>query len=197
MKLFSLLLIAVSCLTAIAQKKEVKANRLAKEASPYLRQHAMNPVNWYPWGDEAFAKAKKENKPILLSIGYSTCHWCHVMERESFEDEKIAAFLNKNYVAIKLDREERPDIDKIYMTSYNVMSGEGGGWPLNVFLTSDLEMFYGGTYFPARDKGRSIGFESVLQQLDKAWKEENAELVKSSKQLTNHLCPLLLLFYFA
>jgi len=187
MKLLSLLLLAISSLTAIAQEKKVVENRLAKEASPYLRQHSKNPVNWYPWGKEAFEKAKKENKPILLSIGYSTCHWCHVMERESFEDKKIAAYLNKHFVAIKLDREERPDIDKIYMTTYNVMSGESGGWPLNVFLTPDLEMFYGGTYFPARDKARSIGFESVLHQLQKAWSEDSKNVVKSAKGLTAHM----------
>ncbi|MFT5905260.1 MAG: hypothetical protein ACI9E1_000855, partial [Cryomorphaceae bacterium] len=170
-----------------ANKQAVKLNRLAKESSPYLRLHAKNPVDWYPWGEEAFAKAKKENKPILLSIGYSTCHWCHVMERESFEDEKIAAFLNKHFVSIKLDREERPDIDKIYMTSYNVMSGESGGWPLNVFLTPDLKMFYGGTYFPPRDRAGRVGFEKVIQQLNVAWTEKNGDVITSANELNKHM----------
>ena len=169
------------------EKKPVKENRLAKEASPYLRQHAKNPVNWYPWGKEAFDKAKKENKPILLSIGYSTCHWCHVMERESFENEAIAKLLNENYVAIKLDREERPDVDKIYMTSYQVMFSENGGWPLNVFLTPDLKMFYGGTYFPPNDKGGRVGFESVLKQLHTAWNDKNDEVLESANGLTEHM----------
>ena len=126
-------------------------NRLATEKSPYLLQHAHNPVDWYPWGEEAFAKARAENKPIFLSIGYSTCHWCHVMERESFEDEKIAAFLNEHFVSIKVDREERPDVDKIYMTFVQATTG-AGGWPLNVFLTPDLKPFFGGTYFPPDDR---------------------------------------------
>lgn len=187
MKIFSFILFLISSVFLVAQEKKMVENRLAKEASPYLRQHSKNPVDWYPWGEEAFAKAKKENKPILLSIGYSTCHWCHVMERESFEDEKIAAFLNKHFVAIKLDREERPDIDKIYMTSYNVMTGQSGGWPLNVFLTPNLESFYGCTYLPARDKPGAIGFESALQQLQKGWSENNADIVKSAKGLTEHM----------
>ena len=126
-------------------------NRLAKEKSPYLLQHQHNPVDWHPWGEEAFEKARKENKPILLSIGYSTCHWCHVMERESFEDEKTAEYLNAHFVSIKVDREERPDVDKIYMTAVQAM-GEGGGWPLNAFLTPDRKPFYGGTYFPPEPK---------------------------------------------
>jgi len=168
-------------------EKGAKLNRLAKEASPYLRQHASNPVDWYPWGKEAFAKAKKENKPIFLSIGYSTCHWCHVMARESFEDKKIANFLNKHFVSIKVDREERPDVDKIYMTSYNLMTGESGGWPLNVFLTPDLKMFYGGTYFPPRDRGGRIGFESVIKQLSKAWEEKHDDVVKAADQFVGQM----------
>ena len=116
--------------------EEKKANRLAKEKSPYLLLHAHNPVDWYPWGEEAFAKAKKENKLILLSVGYSTCHWCHVMERESFENDEIAKFLNENYVSIKLDREERPDVDKVYMTALQALTRQNGGWPLNMFLLS-------------------------------------------------------------
>lgn len=168
-------------------KETVELNRLAKESSPYLRLHAKNPVDWYPWGEEAFAKAKKEDKPIFLSIGYSTCHWCHVMERESFEDEKIAAFLNEHFVSIKLDREERPDIDKIYMTSYNVMTGESGGWPLNVFLTSDLKMFYGGTYFPPRDRAGRVGFENVIKQLNLAWTEKKGDVITSANELNKHM----------
>ena len=130
--------------TAGETGKHKFTNRLAKEKSPYLLQHQHNPVDWYPWGEEAFAKAKKENKLVFLSIGYSTCHWCHVMERESFEDPKIGKFLNDHFVSIKLDREERPDIDKIYMRSMQAME-MGGGWPLNVFMTSDRKPFFGGT----------------------------------------------------
>lgn len=183
-------LFALTLMGASAQ--EVKQgegglNRLAKESSPYLRLHAKNPVNWYAWGDAAFARAKKDNKPILLSIGYSTCHWCHVMERESFEDKKIADILNQDFVCIKLDREERPDIDKIYMTSYNVMTGESGGWPLNVFLTPDLKMFYGGTYFPPRTKSGRVGFESVIQQLSVAWDKKNGEVLASANGFADNM----------
>ena len=164
-----------------------KENRLAIEVSPYLRLHAKNPVDWYPWGEEAFAKAKKENKPILLSIGYSTCHWCHVMERESFENKQIAEILNAHFVAIKLDREERPDVDKVYMTAYQAMTGQTGGWPLNMFLTPDLAPFFGGTYFPPTDRGGRVGFKSVLLQLKDAWASKQDEVVASAKQLRQHL----------
>jgi uncharacterized protein YyaL (SSP411 family) len=123
------------------------SNQLAGETSPYLLQHAHNPVNWFPWGPEALAKARSEDKPILLSVGYSACHWCHVMERESFEDESIAALMNDNFVNIKVDREERPDVDQIYMNAVQLMTGSGG-WPLTAFLTPEAEPFYGGTYFP-------------------------------------------------
>ncbi|HNL70708.1 MAG TPA: thioredoxin domain-containing protein, partial [Leptospiraceae bacterium] len=126
-----------------------KSNRLAKEKSPYLLQHAHNPVDWYSFGEEAFAKAKSEDKPILLSIGYATCHWCHVMERESFEDEETANYLNEHFVAIKVDREERPDVDAIYMRALHA-TGQHGGWPLNMFLTTDLRPITGGTYFPPK-----------------------------------------------
>src|SRR5687768_3121994 len=146
-------------------------NALAKETSPYLLQHAHNPVNWQPWGEEA-ARAKKEGKLIFLSIGYSSCHWCHVMERESFLDKEIAELLNKNFVCIKVDREERPDIDAIYMTSlqvYNQLagSGRGGGWPMSMFLTSEAEPVFGGTYFPARDgdRGPSTGFLTLVKRV--------------------------------
>jgi uncharacterized protein YyaL (SSP411 family) len=156
------------------------ANRLAGEKSPYLLQHAYNPVDWYPWGEEAFEKARRENKPILLSIGYSTCHWCHVMERESFEDEKIAAFLNRHYVSIKLDREERPDVDRVYMTAYQAMSRDGGGWPLNMILTPELKPFFGGTYFPPAARRGRVGFMDVLEQIQKQWEERGEEIKKGA-----------------
>ncbi len=136
-------------------------NRLAREKSPYLLQHAHNPVDWYPWGDEAFARARAEDKPIFLSIGYSTCHWCHVMERESFEDESIAALLNAGFVPIKVDREERPDVDHVYMQSVMAMTGQGG-WPLTAFLTPDGRPFFGGTYFPPDDRFGRPGFKRIL-----------------------------------
>ena len=141
------------------QEESKPANRLVDETSPYLLMHAHNPVQWYPWGEEALQKARAENKIIFLSIGYSSCHWCHVMERESFLDEEIAKFMNEHFVCIKVDREERPDVDAIYMTSlhiYNQLArtGRGGGWPLSMFLTPNAEPFFGGTYFPARDGDR-------------------------------------------
>src|SRR5262249_206471 len=133
--------------------KPKHTNRLARETSPYLLQHAHNPVEWYPWGEEAFAKAKKEGKFVFLSIGYSSCHWCHVMERESFESEEIAKILNRDFVCIKVDREERPDIDNVYMTAIQVMPPrQGGGWPLSMFLTADGKPIVGGTYWPPEDK---------------------------------------------
>jgi uncharacterized protein YyaL (SSP411 family) len=153
-------------------KEGKKANRLLDEKSPYLLQHAYNPVDWYPWGEEAFERARKEQKPILLSVGYSTCHWCHVMERESFEDEEIAKFLNAHFIPVKLDREERPDVDRVYMTTYQAMSGQGGGWPLNMFLTADLKPIFGGTYFPPRARGGRPGFLEILQHLEKLWRED-------------------------
>jgi uncharacterized protein YyaL (SSP411 family) len=157
-------------------------NRLAREKSPYLLQHAHNPVDWYPWGEEAFAKARAENKPIFLSIGYSTCHWCHVMERESFEDEKIGAFLNEHFVSIKVDREERPDVDKIYMTFVQSTTGSGG-WPLNVFLTPDRKPFFGGTYFPPDDRYGRGSFLSVLEQIVKVWLERHGEVTASADEI--------------
>jgi uncharacterized protein YyaL (SSP411 family) len=131
----------------VTEKTPRKANRLISEKSPYLLEHAFNFVDWFPWGEEAFAKARAEQKPIFLSVGYSTCHWCHVLAAESFEDEKTAAILNEKFVPIKVDREERPDIDEIYMKAVTTLTGHGG-WPLSVFLTPDLKPFYGGTYFP-------------------------------------------------
>jgi uncharacterized protein YyaL (SSP411 family) len=157
-------------------------NRLACEKSPYLLQHAHNPVDWFAWGDEAFARARAENKPILLSIGYSTCHWCHVMERESFEDEAVGAFLREHFVSIKVDREERPDVDKIYMTFVQSTTGSGG-WPLNVFLTPDLKPFFGGTYFPPDDRYGRGSFLSVLQQVAQVWRERGAEVAASASEM--------------
>ena len=136
-------------------------NRLIHETSPYLLQHAHNPVDWFSWGPEAFAKARAENKPVLLSIGYSACHWCHVMEHESFEDERIAALMNQHFVSIKVDREERPDLDHIYQSVVQMLSGQGG-WPLTMFLTPDQDPFYGGTYFPPDDRYGRPGFPRVL-----------------------------------
>ncbi len=157
-------------------------NRLAREKSPYLLQHAHNPVDWFPWHAEAFARARKENKPIFLSIGYSTCHWCHVMERESFEDEKIGAFLRDHFISIKVDREERPDVDKIYMTFVQSTTG-GGGWPLNVFLTPDLKPFFGGTYFPPDERYGRGSFLSVLQQIAAVWRDRGAEIIASAEDI--------------
>ena len=161
-------------------------NRLAQEKSPYLRQHMHNPVDWYPWGEAAFKKARDEGKPILLSIGYSTCHWCHVMERESFEDEAVGEFLKKHFVAIKLDREERPDVDKIYMTAVQAM-GQGGGWPLNVFLTPDLKPFYGGTYFPPQPKFGRPSFMQLLGRISELWVEKRNDLTESAGQIAGQL----------
>jgi len=161
-------------------------NRLAGEKSPYLLQHAHNPVDWYPWGEEAFEKARTEKKPIFLSIGYSTCHWCHVMERESFEDEKVAEVLKKGFVSIKVDREERPDVDKIYMTAVQAM-GEGGGWPLNVFLTPDLKPFYGGTYYPPEPRYGRPSFTQVLERIENLWTERADEIARSAGRLHEQL----------
>jgi uncharacterized protein YyaL (SSP411 family) len=163
-------------------------NRLFLETSPYLLQHAHNPVDWYPWGDEAFEKARKENRPVLVSIGYSTCHWCHVMEEESFEDEEIARFLNERFVAIKVDREERPDVDAIYMRAVQALTGHGG-WPLNVWLTPDRQPFHGGTYFPPRDdpSGRGIGFLSLLKRVRKAYDAQPERVAEIGIQLTTYV----------
>ena len=148
------------------------SNRLIEETSPYLLQHAYNPVNWYPWGDDAFEKAEKEDKPIFLSIGYSSCHWCHVMEKESFEDDDVADYLNQHFVSIKVDREERPDIDRIYMDAVVGMTGHGG-WPLSVFLTPDRNPFYGGTYFPPDNRYGRPGFMTCMEKL-KNWRSDDA-----------------------
>ena len=161
-------------------------NRLFLESSPYLLQHAHNPVNWYSWDDEAFEAAKRLKRPILISIGYSTCHWCHVMEEESFEDEEIAKFLNENYIAIKVDREERPDVDSIYMVAVQALTGRGG-WPMTVWLTTERKPFYGGTYFPARDgdRGVPIGFLTLLKKLKDIYDAQPNQVIQQSQQLAN------------
>ncbi|MEO7678211.1 MAG: thioredoxin domain-containing protein [Verrucomicrobiota bacterium] len=161
-------------------------NRLAREKSPYLQQHQHNPVDWFAWGDEAFAKARAEHKPIFLSIGYSTCHWCHVMERESFENETVAKFLNEHFVSIKVDREERPDVDKIYMTAAQAMSGQGG-WPLNCFLTTDLKPFFAGTYFPPEAKYGRPSFLQLLQQISEVWRTRHDDVAASAEDLHQKL----------
>ncbi|MCH7787641.1 MAG: thioredoxin domain-containing protein, partial [Chloroflexi bacterium] len=161
-------------------------NRLINETSPYLLQHANNPVDWYPWGQEALDRAKAEDKPILLSVGYSACHWCHVMERESFEDPQTAKMMNDNFVSIKVDREERPDIDSIYMTAVQALAGQGG-WPMTVFLTPDGKPFYGGTYFPPEDRQGMPGFRTVLQAMASAYQDKRDEVIKATDQLVQHM----------
>ncbi len=161
-------------------------NRLAQETSPYLRQHACNPVDWYPWGGEALEKARLEDKPIFLSIGYSACHWCHVMERESFENTAVAALLNEHFVSIKVDREERPDLDGIYMAAVMALTG-GGGWPMSVFLTPDLKPFYAGTYFPPDNRYGRPGFITILYGVLLAWKERRQEVEDTATDLGGHV----------
>jgi len=165
---------------------KLHTNRLSQEKSPYLLQHAHNPVDWRPWGKEAFEEARKQNKPIFLSIGYSTCHWCHVMERESFENEAIAAILNENFICIKVDREERPDIDRIYMTYVQATTG-GGGWPMSVWLTPDLKPFVGGTYFPPEDRYGRPGFPTALRRIAEAWNKDRERIVNSSENVLQQL----------
>src|SRR6266403_5528211 len=157
-------------------------NRLAHEKSPYLLQHAHNPVDWYAWGEEAFAKARRENKPIFLSVGYSTCHWCHVMAHESFESEEVAAIMNREFVNIKVDREERPDVDRVYRTFVQATTG-GGGWPMSVWLTPDLKPFVGGTYFPPEDRHGQPAFKTVLERVATAWKENHDKIVEQGGKI--------------
>jgi hypothetical protein len=188
------LLLGAACLAQEKQEKPVDektmehkhTNRLAKEKSPYLLQHAHNPVDWYPWGPEAFEKSKKEDKPIFLSIGYSTCHWCHVMEHESFEDEGVAKFLNEHFVPIKVDREERPDVDQIYMAAVQAMNNQGG-WPLSAWLTPELKPFMGGTYFPKEDRFGRPGFITVLTRIAEIWKDKRKELDEQANQVGDYL----------
>jgi uncharacterized protein YyaL (SSP411 family) len=162
------------------------SNRLARESSPYLLQHAHNPVDWYPWGEEAFAAARQRNCPIFLSVGYSTCYWCHVMERECFENAAIAQLMNELFINIKVDREERPDVDQLYMTAVQVLTRRGG-WPMNVFLTPDLRPFYGGTYFPPQDAPGRMGFPGVLQAIAAAWKDRPQEVERAASELLDTL----------
>ena len=161
-------------------------NRLAQEKSPYLLQHSHNPVEWYPWGEEAFEKARRESKPIFLSVGYSTCHWCHVMAHESFENEEIAALMNREFVNIKVDREERPDVDRVYMTFVQATTG-GGGWPMSVWLTPDLKPFVGGTYFPPEDRYGQPAFRNVLERIATAWKENHDKIVEQGGKIVEAL----------
>ena len=189
---------AIQCQAADAQKSKSNepvaasplpatfTNRLAKEKSPYLLQHQHNPVDWMPWGAEAFERAKKERKPIFLSIGYSTCHWCHVMAHESFEDETTAKYMNENFVCIKVDREERPDVDKVYMTFVQATTGSGG-WPMSVWLTPDLKPFIGGTYFPPQDRGGRPSFRNILARIADGWKNDRESIVKHGDEVAKQL----------
>jgi uncharacterized protein len=183
---FCELLFASSVLVVAEQKPSDHLNRLAQEKSPYLLQHAHNPVDWYPWGEEAFSKARRENKPIFLSVGYSTCHWCHVMAHESFENEDVAAVMNREFVNIKVDREERPDVDRVYMTFVQATTG-GGGWPMSVWLTPDLKPFVGGTYFPPEERYGQPAFKSVLERIATAWKENHDKIVEQGGKIVDAL----------
>jgi uncharacterized protein len=162
------------------------ANRLAHETSPYLLQHQDNPVDWYPWGPEALERARREERPILLSVGYSACHWCHVMEHESFEDDETARLMNEHFVNVKVDREERPDVDSIYMSAVQQMTGHGG-WPMTVFLTPDGEPFYGGTYFPPEPRHGLPSFRQLLAGVAHAWNEKRDDVARSADELTDVL----------
>jgi len=168
------------------EEKQRYTNHLINEKSPYLLQHAHNPVDWYPWGEEAFAKARKENKPIFLSVGYSTCHWCHVMERESYQDPEIARIMNANFVSVKVDREERPDVDNIYLTFVEATTGNGG-WPMNVWLTPALKPFVGGTYFPAKDRDGTPVFKNVLLRVADEWEKRRDRIIATSNEITRQL----------
>ena len=161
-------------------------NRLALETSPYLLQHADNPVDWYPWGDEAFARARDEDKPLLISIGYAACHWCHVMEHESFEDPAVAALMNEHFVCVKVDREERPDVDAIYMDAVQAMTGQGG-WPLNAFVTPEGNPFWAGTYFPPQSRQQLPSWRDVLTSLAQAWVDQRDEIVTASRDIVPRL----------
>ena len=162
------------------------ANKLINEQSPYLLQHAHNPVAWYPWGDEAFDKAKTEHKPVIVSIGYAACHWCHVMEKESFEDEPTAAYMNAHFVCIKVDREEHPDVDHLYMDAVQAIGGSGG-WPLNVFVTPERAPFYGGTYYPPRPAYNRPSWMQLLQRMTEIWTKQQDEVAMQAEQMIEHL----------
>lgn len=180
-------MIKVLILYILSLMPSLAKNLLTKESSPYLKLHANQPVNWMPWGDLAFQKALEENKPILLSIGYSTCHWCHVMARESFEDHDIAEYLNEHFISIKLDREERPDIDSVYMAAHQAMNEGSGGWPLNIFLTPSLKPFFSGTYFPPKAKANRAGFDQVLRGVNQAWIDKSDQVSNFSQNLITQL----------
>jgi len=175
-----------SNVVCLGMSGELKPNRLIREKSPYLLQHAHNPVDWFSWGEEAFAKAREENKPIFLSIGYSTCHWCHVMEHESFENPDIAQILNQHFVSIKVDREERPDVDRVYMLFVQSTTGSGG-WPMSVFLTPQLQPFFGGTYYPPEDRYGRPGFGTLLERLAGIWQQHQDKVVNQGQQFIDAL----------
>src|SRR6516162_8463175 len=182
-------LLFASSVSVVAEQQPTNSaftNRLAREKSPYLLQHQFNPVDWYAWGEEAFEKARRENKPIFLSIGYSTCHWCHVMAHESFENEETAAIMNREFVNIKVDREERPDVDRVYMTFVQATTG-GGGWPMSVWLTPDLKPFVGGTYFPPEDRYGQPAFRKVLERIAAAWKQDREKIAESGSKIVEAL----------
>ena len=162
------------------------SNHLSGQTSPYLLQHAENPVDWYPWGSEAFQKARAEDKPIFLSIGYSTCHWCHVMARESFEDAETADILNRYFVSIKVDKEERPDIDSVYMAVCQAFTGNGG-WPMSIFMTPEQRPFFAGTYFPKYSRRGAIGFRDLLLLIHEKWESDRASLLRSAGEITGLL----------
>ena len=179
-----LLLLIMSC--ANNKERNGNMNRLAESQSPYLLQHKNNPVDWYPWSDEAFQKAERENKPIFLSIGYSTCHWCHVMEHESFEDEEVAKLMNDNFVSIKVDREEMPEIDHLYMSVCQAMTGRGG-WPLTIVMSPKKEPFFAGTYFPKTGRGNQPGMMELIPSLKNAWSNKQNDIQKTIKQVNEFL----------
>ena len=166
-------------------------NRLALETSPYLQQHADNPVDWYPWGDEAMALARSSGRPILLSVGYSACHWCHVMAHECFEDADTAALMNRHFVNIKVDREERPDIDQVYQSAHQLITGRSGGWPLTMFLTPEGKPFFGGTYLPKRSRYNRQGFDDLLARVAEVWAAQRAEVVAQGEELVRALADAL------
>ncbi|MEI8309955.1 MAG: thioredoxin domain-containing protein, partial [Verrucomicrobiota bacterium] len=161
-------------------------NALAGEKSPYLLQHRDNPVDWMPWGEEAFARARAEQKPVFLSVGYSTCHWCHVMAHESFENPETAALMNRAFVNIKVDREERPDVDRVYMAFVQATSG-GGGWPMSVWLTPEGNPFFGGTYFPPEDRYGRAGFPRIVEQIEKLWSEDRGQIESEAGRVIGEL----------
>src|SRR5437879_2813914 len=165
-------------------------NRLAKATSPYLRQHAENPVDWYPWGDEALERARSENRPILLSIGYSACHWCHVMAHESFEDPAVAQAMNERFVNVKVDREERPDLDQIYQTAHALLTRRTGGWPLTVFLTPSGEPFFAGTYFPKESRHGLPGFIDILARIADAYHKQGPAIAEQNRHLAEAMASL-------